>query len=297
MKSTRKNLPKREAPTWLDATVYEPKRQRTFDLVKQAVDALVEQRKQDGVTRISLNAIVTMAKQQDPAGQGIAHTSILENEEAYASYKKFRTARPPKQRQSGSKNGDARPVIKVDRDQGRVRQRYMKWNRPDLVDYLLSVEQQYAELNERYLATCDHLLEWQLRAETAEAQLKQEREQQAREAKPPLPVKTSSSKPRQRKSTERTTGPLPKSLVSLVAFAKQHSVPEQTVVTHATMDLPLLPAKRGEWIDTDSTVVMLALDAKGRAVFYQLYHELPSFVACKQCSHQETEPVNQTKQR
>jgi hypothetical protein len=283
--STRKTSP-HQAPTWLEATVYIPKKQHTFEVVKRAIDTLVEQRKQDGTTRISLNTIVAMTKPQDPAGQGIAHTSILENEEAYAYYKKFRTAHPPKQRQQTSQNGDGRLVIKTDRDQGRVRQRYMKWNRTDLVNQLLSVEQQYAELQERYLTTCDHLLEWQLRAERAEAQLKQEREQQAREVRPPLPIKTASPRPRQRKSAERTTGPLPKSLVSLVAFANQHSVPEQTVVTHATMDLPLLPAKRGKWTDTDDTPVTLALDAKGRAAFYQLYRELPLFKSCGQCPHQ-----------
>jgi hypothetical protein len=291
--STRKTPP-RQAPTWLNATVYEPKRQRTFEVVKRAVDTLAEQRKQDGVTRISLNSIVAMAKQQDPASQGIAHTSILENAEAYAYYKKFRTTSLPKQRQSASQNGSTHPVIKIDRDQSRVRQRYMKWNRTDLVNQLLSVEQQYAELQERYLATCDQLLEWQLRAETAEARVKQEREQQAREAKPPLPVKTSSSKTRQRKSAESTTGPLPKHFVSLLAFADDHHVVQTKVRTH--VDVELLPAKRGEWTDTSGTVVTMALDAKGRAAFYQLYHELPLFIVCSQCPHQET-PVDQTKLR
>ena len=47
MRWTRKT-PSCEAPTWLDAAVYEPKRQRTFDLVKRAVDMLVEQRQRDG---------------------------------------------------------------------------------------------------------------------------------------------------------------------------------------------------------------------------------------------------------
>ena len=85
MRSTRK-IPTRQAPTWLDEAVYAPKRQRTFELVKQAVDTLVERRKLDGITRISLNTIVATTKQQDPAGRGIAHTAILENEEAYAYY-------------------------------------------------------------------------------------------------------------------------------------------------------------------------------------------------------------------
>ena len=184
-------MPPRQAPTWLDAAVYEPKRQRTFEIVKRAVDTLVEQRKQDEVTRISLTTIVATAKQQDPSGQGIAHTSILENEEAYAYYKKFRTARPLKHHQPASRNGDTAPVIKADRDQGRVRQRYMKWNRTDLIDHLLSVEQQYAELHGRYLATNDTLLEWQLRAEAAETQLNTRQEHRSRETNPPLPAKSS----------------------------------------------------------------------------------------------------------
>ncbi len=184
MRSTRKTPP-RQAPTWLDAAVYEPKRQRTFEIVKRAVDTLVEQRNQDGVTRISLTTIVAMAKQQDPAGQGIAHTSILENEQAYAYYKKFRTARPAKQRQHAPTRGETAPMIKADRDQARVRQRYMQWNRANLVDRLLFVEQQYAELNTRYLGMNDKLLEWQLRAEAAEAQLNARQERSARGANPP----------------------------------------------------------------------------------------------------------------
>lgn len=266
--------------------MYEPKRQRTFETVKRAVDTLVEQRKRDGVTRISLTTIVTMAKQQDPVGRGIAHTSILENEEAYAYYKKFRTASNPKQRQPTSTNGDAALVIKADRDQARVRQRYMQWNRADLVDRLLSVEQQYAELNTRYLGMNDKLLEWQLRAEAAEAQLNARQEQRPREANPSLPARSSSPKPRPRKSAERTTGPLPKHLVSLLAFAKGHNVAETKVQTH--MNIGLLPVKHGEWTDNDGTGVTLALDGKGRAAFYQLYREVPPFLQCSQCPHQET---------
>ncbi len=171
MRSTSKTAT-RQAPAWLEEAVYEPKRQRTFELVKQAVDALIKQREQDGITRISLTTIIATARQLDPTGKGVAHTAILENEQAYAYYKRHRTANKPTKRQSPSRNGDARPVIKAGRDQTRVRQRYMKLNREELVDHLLAVEQQYAELHERYLGMNDKLLEWQLRAEAAEAQLK-----------------------------------------------------------------------------------------------------------------------------
>ena len=63
-------------------------------------------------------------------------------------------------------------MIKGDRDQTRVRQRYLKLSREELVNQLLLVEQQYAELHERYLAMNDKLLEWQLRAEQPKVQLK-----------------------------------------------------------------------------------------------------------------------------
>jgi hypothetical protein len=280
LRSTRKTPP-RQAPTWLDAEVYEPKRQRTFEIVKQAVDTLVEQRNQDGVTRISLTTIVAMAKQQDPAGQGIAHTSILENEEAYAYYKRFRTASTPKKRERVRQNGDGAPVIKVDRNQDRVRQRYMKVNRTELVDQLLSVEQQYAELHGRYLAVNDKLLEWQLRAETAEAALSVRQEQ------PQGQGCSSSPRPRRRQNAERTTGPLPKHLVSLLAFAEQHCVAATKIQTH--VDIGLLKVERGEWTDADGTVVTLALDGSGRHAFYRLYHGVPPFLECSQCPH-ETRP-------
>jgi hypothetical protein len=170
LRSTRK-LPTGQAPTWLDAAVYTPKRQRTVEVVKQAVDTLVERRKLDGITRISLNTIVATARQQDPTGRGIAHTAILENEEAYAYYKRYRTASKPSKRLPATKKAETRPVIKEGRDQRRVRQRYMKWNREELVDQLILMEQQYAQLHERWLTTNDSVLEWQLRAERAEAQL------------------------------------------------------------------------------------------------------------------------------
>jgi hypothetical protein len=92
------------------------------------------------------------------------------------------------------------------------------------------------------------------------------------------------SKPRQvSPAKERTTGPLPKRFVSLLAFAKLHNVAESTVQTHVGMGL--LPAKRGEWTEAEGTLVTLALDAKGKAAFFQIYREFPMFLACKPCPH------------
>lgn len=85
------------------------------------------------------------------------------------------------------------------------------------------------------------------------------------------------------RKTERVTGPLPRNLACLLSFARLHGVAETTVLTH--VDISLLPARRGEWTEHDGTVVTLALDAKGRRAFYQLYREMPSFFRCEQCPH------------
>jgi hypothetical protein len=94
------------------------------------------------------------------------------------------------------------------------------------------------------------------------------------------------------KTRERTTGPLPKHLVSLQAFADHHSVAHTRVQTH--VDIGLLPVKRGEWTDRDGTVVTLALDAKGKHAFYQLYHGVPPFLECKMCPHSHLDRSVQT---
>lgn len=85
------------------------------------------------------------------------------------------------------------------------------------------------------------------------------------------------------KARGRTTGPLPKQFVSLLAFARLHNIAESTVRTH--MDMGLLPVERGVWTDADRTEVTLALDAKGKAAFYHLYHSFPQFLSCPSCSH------------
>ncbi len=108
----------------------------------------------------------------------------------------------------------------------------------------------------------------------------QELEQQVQE----LLARTEAVMPRHiSRRAERTTGPLPRNLVSLTAFAQLHQMAETKVLTH--VDISLLPAKRGEWTARDGTVVTLALDAKGRQAFYQLYREFPLFLHCEQCPH------------
>lgn len=89
--------------------------------------------------------------------------------------------------------------------------------------------------------------------------------------------------PSSRRPRESTAGPLPKHLVSALAFAELHRIPEQKVVTH--IDIGLLPIHQGTWTDHDAQPVTMAFDAKGRQAFHHLYHENPWFVPCKRCPH------------
>lgn len=161
--SKRKSQP---APTWLEDSVYEPKRKHSVDLVKLSVDALVTQRKQGSKTRISLATIVATSKQLDPTGTGVAHTTILENSEAYAYYKKHRTTSPKtvkRRNQRGSPETTEQLVVN-DPALEKRRQYYMTWRRAELVDELLRVRQERDQFQEQWLDASDNLLQWQLRA-------------------------------------------------------------------------------------------------------------------------------------
>lgn len=160
------------APAWLEESVYEPKRKHSVDLVKQSVDVLVNQRKQDRKTRISLSTIVSTSKQLDPTGTGVAHTTILENAEAYSYYKKHRTTSPKtvKRRSQRVSAEMSEPAIAEDPALARRRQYYMSWRRSELVDELLRVQQERDRFQEQWLDASGNLLQWQLRALEAEKQ-------------------------------------------------------------------------------------------------------------------------------
>jgi excisionase family DNA binding protein len=91
-------------------------------------------------------------------------------------------------------------------------------------------------------------------------------------------------RPSSRRPSEHTTGPLPRHLVSVLAFAELHRIPEQKVLAH--IEISLLRVHRGTWTDHDGQLVTLALDAKERQAFHHLYHETPFFVPCKRCPHE-----------
>lgn len=163
MRPTSTPLPDRDAPAWLHQKVYAPRRQRTLDLVHQAVDALMTAKHP-----VSLAAIATRSKALDPAGRSISTSAILGNAEARAYYERHRRWRraPPARLTMPRMLPVARPRVEAQRDVARARQRGRRWTKAILIERLLAVEHAYAEQEERWLRVNDELLTWRLRAES-----------------------------------------------------------------------------------------------------------------------------------
>ena len=159
------------AHSWLVEQVYEPKRERTIELVKRSIDALLEQKE-----RISLASIAVASKKVDPERQGVSESAILSNEQARAYYEQHRSWKGTRRKESVVTVPPSHPgQVKPDRDLTQVRQRYLRMGKAALVNRLLVVEQTYAEQQERWLVQQDELLQWRLRAEQSEAQLQREK--------------------------------------------------------------------------------------------------------------------------
>jgi hypothetical protein len=160
-----------QAPAWLVAQVYTPRRQRTVDLVQRALTALTVRK-----VRISLATLAAATKAADPASQGISESAILTNAEAYQLYVAQRTWQGTGVRRIAAPTAAA-PVpavvhpIKGQRDVARAHHRYLRLSKAILAARLVATEQAYAEVHARWLAQADTLLVWQLRARAAEQQL------------------------------------------------------------------------------------------------------------------------------
>jgi hypothetical protein len=161
MTPTSTTYPDRAAPAWLQQQVYAPRRQRTLDLVRHAVEALARAQR-----AVSLASIAAASRTVDPTGRGISPSAILGNPEARAHYEQHRRWRgtpPPRPTPRAGADG-LRPRVDAHRDGARARQRYRRWTKGLLIERLLAVERAYAEQEERWLRVNDELLTWQLRA-------------------------------------------------------------------------------------------------------------------------------------
>jgi hypothetical protein len=162
-----------EPHPWLEEKVYAKLRQRTVDLVKQSINALLKDKQ-----RVSLATVVAKSKEMDIEGngKGISESAILDNQEARAYYEKHRTWQGHRKRRAKSLTvaSLAQPgPVKPDRNEQRARQRYLRMSKEALVERLLAVEKTSAQERERWLSQQDEMLTWRLRAEAAEARLKE----------------------------------------------------------------------------------------------------------------------------
>lgn len=140
---------------WLEEQVYQPKRQRTLLLVRQAINALIK-----GKQRVSLAAIVSKSKQLDRHKIGISASAILGNVEARALYEAKRQWRAPAQRRRFSVDvlhEIPTPRIKLHRDLRSVYERYIKLTKQDLAMRLIKMEQSYLGLEETWLKASERL--------------------------------------------------------------------------------------------------------------------------------------------
>lgn len=152
--SKSKNL--KEVPKNL-ADVYRAKEQRTYNLVRESVDALFNEKVQ-----ISLNKIVAKSKELDPQGKGVSISAIQRNEPANAYYKKHRTYQNTPTQNSSIVAKEIQETdlsrIKADRNISNVRSRYLKMSREALVDRLLLVEHALAKGEDLWHTTNDEIL-------------------------------------------------------------------------------------------------------------------------------------------
>ena len=170
MTSTSKSSDPSDDRPWLKEKVYEPKRRRTVDLVKDSVDSLTKDRK-----RVSLAALSARSKEIDPERRGISESAILKNEEARSYYEQHRSWKARPGTRPGICKHDAATIaasIKVDRDTARVLYRYLKLNKSELVKRLLALEQAHAVLQEQWFQLNEEMLDWRLRAERSKPQLR-----------------------------------------------------------------------------------------------------------------------------
>ena len=152
---------------WLKEKVYDVKRKRTVDLVKSSIDSLVKNQQP-----VSLASVVARSRQIDPAGKGISEAAILHNQDArcyYQQHRSWRSRSGKRARKHTVYTGNVAALVKAERDLARVRYRYLKLSKAELVERLLALEQEHASLQETWLRTTEEVMEWRLRSERAEA--------------------------------------------------------------------------------------------------------------------------------
>lgn len=142
---------KNDERPWLHA-VHEKNKDRSFQIGKSAIDALVKEG-----NPVTLNSIHNKSKAIDPIGKGIHPNTIKTNELLFGyykqhsqSYKKRQTNKQPSQL-NVRHDIDLRR-IKPNRDPVNIRNQYMKLSKQELVARLIQAEQFIAEKHSKWTA-------------------------------------------------------------------------------------------------------------------------------------------------
>ena len=119
---------------------------------EKGVDQLLKEKQ-----TVTIEAICRTSIDLDPEHRGVKKSALLENSEAHAYYREhsdsYRTAQA-RRRQVTRKGKVALqrthpPRIDPSRDVERVRYRYLQMRKADLVERLLIIEQEYAEIQQQ----------------------------------------------------------------------------------------------------------------------------------------------------
>lgn len=135
-------------PIWLKESVWKPRYERTIKLVKESIDSLKSEGK-----LTSINAIIERSKILDSnSGKGISRNAIIKNPEAYEYYKIHCIYRI-KSTKKTKKNLEIpdRIVIKPERDLNRLRGRYGKLTKDELVEKVLLLEEYICTKEQHWL--------------------------------------------------------------------------------------------------------------------------------------------------
>lgn len=120
---------------WLQES-YDERKNRSLELGVKAINALIKEGK-----RISYRTVSDKSKEIDPEGIGIHQNTIRKNQELRNHFLKHSISKVYGPRKSSHKplddDLDIFKHIKQDRDIDRVRQRYMQFTKPELVDLLI----------------------------------------------------------------------------------------------------------------------------------------------------------------
>jgi hypothetical protein len=135
-------------PIWLKESVWKPRYERTVKLVKESIDSLKSEGK-----LTSINAIIERSRILDSnSGKGISRNAIINNPEAYEYYK-IHCSYKNKSNKSLKKNLEIpdRMVFKPDRDLNRLRRRYGKLTKAELVEKVLLLEEYICTKEQHWL--------------------------------------------------------------------------------------------------------------------------------------------------